>query len=101
MARPLVVFIALTGIVVLPCPAQNRVGPKVRIAMTEVEWDPGVRQTAFMRGGNSPTVMVSEQQTFARGLTEMMIAEHDNPSDFDRFSRVSAAAMRAYAKGER
>jgi sugar phosphate isomerase/epimerase len=31
---------------------------------------------------------------------EMMIAEHDNPSDFDRFVRVSAAAMRAYAKGE-
>ncbi len=31
---------------------------------------------------------------------EMMIAEHDNPSDFDRFARVSAAAMRAYAKGQ-
>lgn len=75
MARPLVAFLALTGMVALPCLAQNRVGPKVRIAVTEVEWDPGVRQTAFMRGGNSPSVMVSEQQTFARGLTEMMIAE--------------------------
>ena len=32
---------------------------------------------------------------------EMMIAEHDNPSDFDRFVRVSAAAMRGYAKGDR
>jgi sugar phosphate isomerase/epimerase len=32
---------------------------------------------------------------------EMMIAEHDNPSDFDRFVRVSAAAMRRYAMGER
>jgi hypothetical protein len=31
----------------------------------------------------------------------MMIAEHDNPSDFDRFVRVSAAAMRDYAKGDR
>ena len=31
---------------------------------------------------------------------ETMIAEHDNPSDFDRFARVSAMAMRAYAKGE-
>jgi hypothetical protein len=31
----------------------------------------------------------------------MMIAEHDNPSDFDRFVRVSAAAMRRYAMGER
>ncbi len=30
---------------------------------------------------------------------EMMIAEHDNPSDFDRFARVSASAMRGYAKG--
>ena len=32
---------------------------------------------------------------------EMMIAEHDNPSDFDRFARISAAAMRGYAKGDR
>ncbi len=32
---------------------------------------------------------------------EMMVAEHDNPSDFDRFARVSASAMRDYAKGER
>ena len=32
---------------------------------------------------------------------EMMIAEHDNPSDFDRFARVSAAAMRGYGQGER
>jgi hypothetical protein len=31
----------------------------------------------------------------------MMIAEHDNPSDFNRFARVSAAAMRGYTKGER
>ena len=29
----------------------------------------------------------------------MMIAEHDNPSDFDRFARVSAAAMRALCEG--
>jgi sugar phosphate isomerase/epimerase len=32
---------------------------------------------------------------------EMMVAEHDNPSDFDRFARMSASAMRDYAKGER
>ncbi len=32
---------------------------------------------------------------------ESMIAEHDNPSDFDRFVRVSADAMRRYAAGER
>ena len=75
MARPLVAFLVLTGMVSFPLAAQTRVGPKVRIAVTEVEWDPGVRQTAFMRGGNSPSVMVSEQQTFARGLTEMMMAE--------------------------
>ena len=30
---------------------------------------------------------------------ESMIAEHDNPSDFDRFVRVSAAAMRALCSG--
>ena len=32
---------------------------------------------------------------------EMMIAEHDNPSDFNRFARVSAEAMRGYADGDR
>ena len=32
---------------------------------------------------------------------EAMVAEHDNPNDFDRFARVSAAAMRAYAGGSR
>jgi sugar phosphate isomerase/epimerase len=32
---------------------------------------------------------------------EMMIAEHDNPSDFNRFARVSAGAMRGYANGDR
>ncbi len=32
---------------------------------------------------------------------ECMIAEHDNPSDFDRFVRVSAETMRGYAKGGR
>ncbi len=30
---------------------------------------------------------------------EIMIAEHDNPNDFDRFARVSAGAMRGYASG--
>jgi hypothetical protein len=40
------------------------------------------------------------RQCVAAGV-EMMIAEHDNPNDFDRFARVSASAMRAYAKGER
>ena len=33
--------------------------------------------------------------------SECMITEHDNPSDFDRFVRVSAGAMRGYAKGGR
>jgi len=27
---------------------------------------------------------------------EVMIAEHDNPSDFDRFARVSCTAMRTF-----
>jgi sugar phosphate isomerase/epimerase len=30
---------------------------------------------------------------------EIMIAEHDNPSDFRRFARASAEAMRGFAKG--
>jgi sugar phosphate isomerase/epimerase len=30
---------------------------------------------------------------------EIMIAEHDNPSDFQRFARVSAEAMRGFAEG--
>lgn len=32
---------------------------------------------------------------------EIMIAEHDNPADFERFARVSAAAMREYSLGPR
>ena len=30
---------------------------------------------------------------------EIMVAEHDNPSDFDRFARVTAAAMQRYNTG--
>ena len=30
---------------------------------------------------------------------EIMVAEHDNPSDFDRFARVTAAAMKRYNAG--
>jgi curli biogenesis system outer membrane secretion channel CsgG len=51
------------------------VGPKVRIAVSETTWDDGVVQRAFMAGGNSPSVYLEERQTFARGLTEMMISE--------------------------
>jgi sugar phosphate isomerase/epimerase len=32
---------------------------------------------------------------------EIMVAEHDNPNDFNRFARVSSAAMRGYANGGR
>ncbi len=32
---------------------------------------------------------------------QIMIAEHDNPGDFDRVARVSAEAMRRYDSGER
>jgi sugar phosphate isomerase/epimerase len=32
---------------------------------------------------------------------EIMVAEHDNPKDFDRFARVTGAAMQTYAKGSR
>jgi curli biogenesis system outer membrane secretion channel CsgG len=76
MVRRLLVPLLLAGVAASPLVGQQaRVGPKVRIAVTEVEWDPGVRQTAVMPGSNSPSVMVSEQQTFARGLTEMMMSE--------------------------
>jgi curli biogenesis system outer membrane secretion channel CsgG len=76
MARRLLAVLVLSGMVAAPLAAQQgRAGPKVRIAMTEVEWDPGVTQFASMRGNNSANVVVSEQATFARGLTEMMIAE--------------------------
>ena len=39
------------------------------------------------------------RQCVAAGA-ETMVAEHDNPSDFDRFARVSASAMCGFAKGE-
>jgi len=31
---------------------------------------------------------------------ELFVAEHDHPKSFERFARVSAASMRAYARGE-
>ncbi|UCF18447.1 MAG: hypothetical protein JSU87_10905 [Gemmatimonadota bacterium] len=54
--------------------AQSK-GPKIRIAVMEPEWDPGVVQSAWVYGENSPNVYVEQRQTFARGLNEMMIAE--------------------------
>ncbi len=54
--------------------AQERTGPKVRVAIMEPEWDPGVIQTNWAYGGNSPDMYLQQQQTFARGLNEMMIA---------------------------
>jgi sugar phosphate isomerase/epimerase len=36
-----------------------------------------------------------------RAGARIMIAEHDNPSDFARFARVSAAAMRGFDQGGR
>ena len=52
-----------------------RTGPKVRIAVMEPYWDPGVLQSNWAYGGNAPSIYASQQQTFARGLNEMMIAE--------------------------
>ena len=40
------------------------------------------------------------RQCVASG-SELMIAEHDNPSDFARFARVSADAMRSFNQGVR
>ncbi len=53
----------------------QRTGLKVRIAVMEPYWDPGVLQSNWAYGGNAPSVYTSQQQTFARGLNEMMIAE--------------------------
>lgn len=66
-------------------------GPKVRIAVMEAEWDEGVTQSAWMPSGNSPSVYVREQQTFARGLTEMMIAELVNSGRFVVVERSTLA----------
>lgn len=54
--------------------AQERHGPKVRVAVMEPEWDPGVLQSNWSYGGNAPSMYVEQQQTFARGLNEMMIS---------------------------
>jgi curli biogenesis system outer membrane secretion channel CsgG len=72
-------MIVLAGALALaggPVAAQGpTVGPKIRIAVMETTWDDGVVQRAWMSGGNSPSVYLEERQTFARGLTEMMVSE--------------------------
>jgi sugar phosphate isomerase/epimerase len=37
----------------------------------------------------------------AEAGAELFVAEHDNPSSFERFARVSAEAMKGFARGER
>jgi curli biogenesis system outer membrane secretion channel CsgG len=73
------VMVPLALIAVAPCAVTAQQGPtggpKVRIAVMETEWDPGVVQSAWMSGGNGPNTFVRERQTFARGLTEMMVSE--------------------------
>lgn len=54
--------------------AQDRKAPKIRIAVMEPIWDPGVLQSTSAWGGNSPDIYVRQRQSFARGLNEMMIA---------------------------
>lgn len=80
--RSLIVVTTLTAIATALSAQGPNAGPKVRIAVMEAEWDPGVVQSAWMSGGNSPDVYVSERQTFARGLTEMMIGELVNSGRF-------------------
>src|SRR3989337_3302835 len=80
--RSLIVVGTLTAIATALSAQGPNTGPKVRIAVMEAEWDPGVVQSAWMAGGNSPDVYVRERQTFARGLTEMMIAELVNSGRF-------------------
>ena len=48
------------------------------------------------------TGIVPWQEMWERAVAagaEIMVAEHDNPSDVDRFARVSAAAMKSLAGG--
>lgn len=72
LIAPLAIVAVLPGAMAAQGPTG---GPKVRIAVMETEWDPGVVQKAWMSGGNGPNTYVRERQTFARGLTEMMVAE--------------------------
>ncbi len=49
--------------------------------------------------GTLPWVKLWDECVAAGG--EIMIAEHDNPSDFERFARHSAEAMRKFSEGPR
>lgn len=70
--------------------AQQGKGPKLRIAVMEPVWDPGVLQSNAAFAGNSPDAYVEQRQTFARGLTEMMIAAL---LESDRFIVVERQAL--------
>ena len=56
-------------------------------------------KTAGPTSARGPCPGPSSGRSCVAAGAEMMIAEHDNPSDFDRFVRVSAAAMRALCDG--
>ena len=74
--REMTVLAGALALAAGPVAAQGPVtGPKIRIAVMETTWDEGVVQRAWMSGGNSPSVYLEERQTFARGLTEMMVSE--------------------------
>ncbi len=75
--RSIAALFAVTCLLVAVAPAsavQKTKGPKIRVAVMEPEWDPGVLQSSSAFGGNSPSAFTEQRQTFARGLNEMMIA---------------------------
>lgn len=90
--RGIVLAVTAVATIGLPLLAQGPTGgPKIRIAVMDAEWDPGVVQSAWMPGGGGPDVYLRERQSFARGLTEMMIAELVNTGRFVVVERTQLA----------
>jgi curli biogenesis system outer membrane secretion channel CsgG len=61
--------------------AQEKVGPKLRIAVMESSWDPGLFEATGTFGAAGYTYNES-LENYAQGLTEMMVTELVNSGRF-------------------
>lgn len=74
--------------------AQERVGPKLRIAVMESSWDPGLFEATGAFGAAGYTYNES-LENYAQGLTEMMVTELVNSGRFVVVERQAIADVLA------
>jgi len=74
--------------------AQEASGPKLRIAVMESSWDPGLFEASGAFGAAGYTYNES-LESYAQGLTEMMVTELVNSGRFIVVERQEIADVRS------